>query len=590
MILTLIGTFSFAQVIFQIQAPSTPVGLQNTTYPITVAEGTDWSTPDLLVSANSITAALEFVDDGGSPALDVNGNPGNQDACTGTLPAIFVQPSLVGKIAVLYRGECQFGHKARAAELAGAIGCIIINHTGAAVGMAGGDSGLVVTIPLIMISEQAGNLLKADIAAGTITQAFIGTKSGLFANDLGIGKGEVLRARRFSNLAPLSQNASEFSVPVGAIVRNIGNQAQSSFELKCTIDNGTLIYSESAVVAGPLASGDSIFVPLTTFSQATYPVGNYTMTYTLTTNPTADGEPSDNVVDASFMISDSLYSYGRLDPTTFVPLNPAGFRSNNFSTDWEGCFAFQDPNASRLESVGMTVISTTSSTEDLIGKFVEVRVYQWNNVFTDLDDPNFALDNLAQIDVAFHVYASDLQGVPVFVQHTSPVRFTDNQRYLFCLNSSEELIFAGYDNDIDYTLTQDDFMGGAFGAHLQPSTPGSSDGTYFLNGFGQDVQLAASVQFRATTVGVDEVSNENGIYSYPNPVADILNIPVGKRSGTAVIQLFDIAGKLVIAKDVSFTNNETLKLDVSTLVNGSYIANMIFEDKSTVKFNVVVSK
>ena len=78
MILTLIGTMSFAQVIFQIQAPSTPVPLQNTTYPITYSnEGgaTDWGSPDLTIPANSVTAALEFVDDGDAPTLDANGNP-----------------------------------------------------------------------------------------------------------------------------------------------------------------------------------------------------------------------------------------------------------------------------------------------------------------------------------------------------------------------------------------------------------------------------------------------------------------------------------------------------------------------------------
>ena len=84
MILTLIGTMSFAQVIFQIQAPSTPVPLQNTTYPLEWADpsGGDWATPDLNVPANSVTAALEFVDDGDGPTLDANGNPINQDACT----------------------------------------------------------------------------------------------------------------------------------------------------------------------------------------------------------------------------------------------------------------------------------------------------------------------------------------------------------------------------------------------------------------------------------------------------------------------------------------------------------------------------
>jgi len=165
MILTMIGTLSFAQVIFQIQPPSTPSILQNTTYPLTWADpaGGDWATPDLNNPANAVTAPLEFVDDGDT-GTDSYGNPMGQDACS---PLI---NNLTGKIAVLYRATCQFGYKAKMAQDAGAVAVIIINHTGAPVGMGGGADGLSDTIPVIMISEQDGDYLKADIAAGTITQ------------------------------------------------------------------------------------------------------------------------------------------------------------------------------------------------------------------------------------------------------------------------------------------------------------------------------------------------------------------------------------------------------------------------------------
>jgi len=584
MILTMVATIGFGQVIFQIQAPSTPVGLQNTTYPLEWADpaGGDWATPDLNIPANSVTAALEFVNDGTAGNNATYGFPLAEQACTD-----FTQASLVGKIAVLYRADCQFGYKAAVAENAGAVGVIMINHTGAAVGMAGGDSGLVVTIPVIMISEQDGAALEAAIHAGTITQAFIGNKAGIFADDLGANKGDVLRARRYSNLAALSQNASEFSVPVGSWVRNIGSAAQSNAQLKCTIDNGSVIYADSAAVPGPLASGDSVFVALSTFSQATYPVGDYTMTYTITTDPAGagDGEPSDNVLDASFSISDSLYSYARLDAGG-VPMSPAGFRSGNFTSNWEGCYAFDDPNASRMVYNGMTVSATTSSTDVLTNEFFEARVYQWDDVFTDVNDAGLDFANLTQLDASFFVYGSDLQDVPVFVPKTAGWNgaLVDNQRYLFCYYTESTLIFAGYDSEIDYLTTQDDATYG----HLQPSIPGSSDGSYFLNGFGSDVQIAASLQMSFVS-SVDELANDIKISTYPNPTTGTINIPVGDRNGSATIEIFDIAGKVVMTKQVTFTNNETLTLDVSTLSNGSYVANMIFGD-ATAKFNVVVNK
>lgn len=587
MILTMIGTFGFAQVIFQIQAPSTPVPLQNTTYPLTWADpaGGDWATPDLNIPANAVTAALQFVDDGDLGTNATYGFPNSQDACTN-----FTQPSLVGKIAVLYRATCQFGYKAAVAENAGAVAVIIINHTGAPIGMAGGDSGLAVTIPVIMISQQDGAALQSAIAAGTITQAFIGNKFGIFADDLGSKKGDVLRARRFSNIAALSQNASEFSVPVGAWVRNFGNQTQTGATLAATIDNGTQIYNQSANIP-TIASGDSVWVSLPTFSQASYPVGMYTMEYTITTNPTPDGEPSDNIIDASFMISDSLYSYGRLDAVTNNPLSPGGYRSGAFTTSWEGCFAFQDANASRMEATGMTFSATTSTTDSLTNEFVEARVYQWDDVFTDINDVGLGFANLVQLDAAYYVYASDLQDSAEFVPYTTPIPLLDNQRYLFCLNTGSLTIFAGYDTQVDYTSTQDDGTGTtANGSHLQPSIPGSSDATYYLNGFGMDAgPIAISIHMDYVT-SVEEAVKEININPYPNPTASEINIPVGNRNGAATIEIFDIAGKLVLSNAVTFSNNETLKVDVSAISNGSYVGKMTFEDGTTAKFNVVVTR
>lgn len=590
MMFTMIAAFGFSQVIFQVQN-STPTTLQGT-YPLTWADpsGNDWATPDLNIPANAVTGALEFIDDGDTGNDPTYGHPLSQDACSGTSPAPSAS-SLLGKIAVVYRGQCQFGHKASVAEKQGAIACIIINHTGAPVGMAGGDSGLVVTIPVIMISEQDGQLLQAAIANGDITQAFIGNKLGIFNDDLGSNPGDVLRARRYSNLAPLSQNASEFSVPVGAWVRNFGSQTQSNGMLKCIIDNGTQIYADSAAVPS-INTGDSTFVSLSTFSQSTYPVGEYTMTYTIITNQTTgDEEPGDNVIDASFMISDSLYSYGRLDPVTYKPLSPGGFRAGTFTTDWEACLAFQDPNASRMRSLGMTVSNTTSSTEVLTGTFFEIRVYEWNDVFTDVNDPNLNISNLNQLDAAFYVYGSDLQDSSIFVSHNSPIQLVDNQRYLFCLNQPSQTVmpFAGYDTQIDYSTTQQDDAMGANGAHLQPSTPGSTDATYFLNGFGLDVQLAASIHLDEF-VGIDEIDTDMDIVPFPNPVKDELNIPVGNVNGTALIELFDVAGKLVISRDVTFAANSNIKLNVSNVQNGSYIGKITFENGTTSKFNVVVNK
>ena len=442
-------------------------------------------------------------------------------------------------------------------------------------------------LPVIMVSTGTGAFLEAAIAAGTITQAFIGNKAGLFANDLGVLKSEALRARRFSNLAALSTNATEFSVPAGAWVRNYGSGSQTGGQLIVSIDfNASEIWADSAIVP-TLAPGDSAWIPLATFSQANYTQGYYDMKYTVITNPVADEENSDNVIDVAFMIDDSLYSYARVDQATLMPLSPAQSTGGN-ATGWEACMAFQDPNASRMIYNGINFTALSFDPNLMANEFIEAKVYQWNDVFTDVNDAALNFSNLLLLDNAFFAYADEsLQDVNVFVPrdgNTWSGNFVDNQRYLFCISSASTTLLLGMSNSVDYELIQNDPVSG----HLQPSMPASVDQAWFRDGFGLDFTLAATVQMDIFT-GVDELDNEISISSFPNPAVDVINIPVGDRNGSATIELYDIAGKLVISNNVTFTNNQTLTLDVSTLSNGSYVAKMIFED-ATATFNVVVSK
>ncbi|MCC6768959.1 MAG: S8 family serine peptidase, partial [Bacteroidia bacterium] len=75
---------------------------------------------------------------------------------------------LAGNIAVVYRGDCEFGIKAANAQQAGAIACIIVNNDETLVSMAGGVSGANVEIPVIMLKASAGLLLHQAIREGAV--------------------------------------------------------------------------------------------------------------------------------------------------------------------------------------------------------------------------------------------------------------------------------------------------------------------------------------------------------------------------------------------------------------------------------------
>lgn len=81
-----------------------------------------------------------------------------------------------GKIAVVYRGTCEFGNKALNAQNAGAIGVVVINNAAGTMDMAAGTNGPSVTIPVAMISNANGALLKAQLDANETVRGILGTK------------------------------------------------------------------------------------------------------------------------------------------------------------------------------------------------------------------------------------------------------------------------------------------------------------------------------------------------------------------------------------------------------------------------------
>jgi len=84
----------------------------------------------------------------------------NPEACSGMSPA-------AGAIVLIDRGTCTFERKVIEAELAGAIGVIIINDEPGAPPAMGSGPGLGVTIPSLSVSDVDGAQLRLDLAAGS---------------------------------------------------------------------------------------------------------------------------------------------------------------------------------------------------------------------------------------------------------------------------------------------------------------------------------------------------------------------------------------------------------------------------------------
>lgn len=105
-------------------------------------------------SITPISGNLVLADDGSS-----NGN----EACSTLINAA----EIAGNIAVLYRGNCEFGRKVLNAENAGAIAVIVINNVADdIIPMGSGEDGDAVTIPSLMLSMADGETLVNELNNG----------------------------------------------------------------------------------------------------------------------------------------------------------------------------------------------------------------------------------------------------------------------------------------------------------------------------------------------------------------------------------------------------------------------------------------
>ena len=93
-----------------------------------------------------------------------DGTAGDSLACNALINAA----QLNGKVAIIYRGACEFGIKALAAQQAGAVAVLIVNNIENALppSLGPGSVGAQLTIPVLSVSLETGRLLRQFIQTG----------------------------------------------------------------------------------------------------------------------------------------------------------------------------------------------------------------------------------------------------------------------------------------------------------------------------------------------------------------------------------------------------------------------------------------
>jgi hypothetical protein len=548
-----------------------------------------WGTPDFTIPGTFVQDTLQLADDG-STGLNAQGNPVSASGCNA-----LVANSLQGKIAVVFRGDgttnptagaCEFGLKAFNAQNAGAVAVIIINRNpNEVINMGPGADGANVTIPVVMVDLTDGQSIVAEMANGPVVM-FLGNKIGLFANDIALSSAKALAPKAGMVHALLAQNGTEFNFEIGANVSNPGNQPQTnvSVNAKITDPSGATVY-DNTVSGLSMLEGDTTGIDIfpggastfPTFSLNSYSAGTYTLTYTASLGGVDDYD-SDNTVSFNFTVNDSVYSFTTKDATTGSLTNANFYRPGTNNATYSICTVINDANASRVAATGVYFAATTAAASGvtLDGEEMALYLYQWDDSFTDLNDPNFGFTALTEVASGFYYYPSDLQEEVVYGAFSTPAVLVDNQRYLACVQTVNLDLYLGYGNQ-DYTWNTD--------LYLQPMFPNESDGTYFGVGFGTELPSALGVALiDANDVSIAEANVIEGM-AYPNPANDNVTVSI-EGEGVASLNITDVSGKTVLSSSLNLVGGKS-DVSISSLDAGIYIFNVTLENGKTAQFNVV---
>lgn len=488
---------------------------------------------------------------------------------------------LAGKIAFLYRGDCEFGAKSLNAQNAGAVAVLMVNNVpGGPVPMGVGAVGNQVTIPVVMVSNVDGAFLRQYVDSGELV-VFIGNKTGRFAFDNGFEKRHVAMAKSFATPTQFALGSSDFDLPLGAWVNNYGSEDQTGVTLNATVTlDGDELYNETSA-AESIIAGDSVLVSLPVFALSNYPVGVYTITYTIMSDNT-DEFPNDNSRVLTFWINgEGLYSKSRINPETSAPIGGGGIRPAD-SQEYTWCTFMRSNNAESMQVDAVSFATITNNDLSLVGQAVFIEMFEWNDPFDETTNP-LTFEDLNLVGESFYDYSEDLQSEFVTVAFEEPVQLTNDIKYLTCATIFENDIFLTVDAGIDYELTYNAFP-------LDIFFPVNAGGTWSPGGFGPDNTPAIITHLSVTTGIADEVKKSN-LLPYPNPTADMISIPLGVEvKGNVTLNVFDLSGREVMSQNISNGVSSALRVDASSLSNGLHLFRLTFEDGTTTTFRAQINK
>lgn len=546
-----------------------------------------------------------------------------------------------GKVALIQRGDCEFGAKAKNAQDAGAVAVIIFNNIpGApAIQMGAGAVGSQVTIPAIMISNQDGLAL----SAATTPRITMREWSNGFNNDIGfVDRGVSLF---HANTIPLNQLGGSTSHILkgfdGAVIANYGTATANTVKVRATVSwtpgtpgsitgTPTVVHTDSVVISTAFAPSDSIITPIFDNAYTLNPTttGRYDVQYELIPDFT-DDFPEDNVASYSFFVDNRVYSKSRYDFANGGPRAGYGTTfADNSLTLMTGPMYFVEKGNYAIEKVKFVAFNPGDDTATSMANkgSVDVAVYSWTD---DNDDSvmvsgecnlvGFAQYAFKQGDTDGMIYSVDIKDP---LDNTKDAVTTANTWYWVTVSAAASDIWLGFDGTLNYyprawgriksSAPVREFYNPVFSGNYDAYNNSAANTApaiypFDINALNSAGDLEDSVRFSVQkrgmagsismqmslfTVDVEDVERESmyDVSIYPNPANDVLNITLklDEQADEVRYSVFTMTGGVVKQDIRNNVKEDTYSVNTANLAAGTYYLNISVDGVPQVrKFTVI---
>lgn len=522
------------------------------------------------------TADVAFVDDGTDTTTDAC-----EDLVNGA--------DVMGKIALIDRGGCEFGAKALRAEQVGAIAVIIFNNQpGAGVidlgaGAVGGD----VTIPVVMLSFEDGQLIRNELANGPVNMT-IGNVT--FDNNIRITN--ITTLKPFYGVVPASQvEPLGYDFTPGAAVQNLGVANATGINLSVDVQHqpvpggsGISVYSDNISV-DDLEPDSANFVTMAPYAPDAGK-GVYTISYSVEADGT-DEALYDNTVGGTFAIVDNVYCRGTWDFANNRPLATSGITiAGGGSIEILSGFRIPAAEGWLLDSIVFRMsVPAAITLGDLETNSVSANIYEWvdangdfNATTDELSIVSFNQVSTAGITTGQEWFTVPVQTFPDFDPIGVEIDGPDKVYFVGTRYEGAETVFFGFDATADnqVAIDRDTLISStADFPYLQVSAfadilPNIDEAGLFTE-FG--LSTATGLILRDVTNSANEENIVTEFSVFPNPATDLVNVEIELEELVSEVtyNVVDVKGSLVftVQRDMAgLTDKATF--NVSALPAGQY--------------------